>query len=83
MIFWKNKKSLYTEDLIALVQLSTEVGRPPRQDERDEDPLPVLPSHDVESQARGASVDQNSARVPGKEDTVAMIKKKKITTNRC
>lgn len=70
--------SIYTKDLIALVQLSAEVGRPARQDERDEDPFSVLPSHDVESQARGASVDQNSTRIPGKEDTVTAIRKEEI-----
>lgn len=63
------------------MQLSAEVGRPPRQDEGDEDPLPVLPPDNVESQARGAAVDQNSTRVPGKEDTVTVVKKRKFTTN--
>lgn len=75
--------SVYTENLIALVQLSTKVSRTPRQDERDEDSFSVLPADDVESQARGASVDQNSTRIPGKEDTVTVIRKKKITTNKC
>lgn len=69
--------SVYAEDLVALVQLSAEVGRPPRQDERDEDPFPVLPSHDVESQTCGASVDQNSTGIPGKEDTVTGIRKRR------
>lgn len=58
------KKYPYAEDLIALVQLSAEVSWPPCQDERDEDPLPILPSNDVESQACGASVNQNSTRLP-------------------
>lgn len=50
------------------MQLSAEVSGPPCQDERDEDSLSVLPSDDVESQACGASVDQNSTRVPRKEE---------------
>lgn len=75
--------SVYTEDLIALVKLSAEVSWSPRQDERDEDSFAVLPSDDVESQARGAPVDQNSTRIPGKEDTVTAIRKKKITTSQC
>lgn len=61
------KVSLYTEDLVALVQLSAEVSRPPCQDERDKDTLSVLPSHNVESQTSRASVDQNSTRLPGRE----------------
>lgn len=60
-------KCLYTEDLIALVQLSTEVSWPSCQDERDKDSLPVLSSDNVESQTCGASVDENSARLPRKE----------------
>lgn len=60
----KDPKDLYTEDLIALVQLSAEVSWPPCQDKRDEDSLPVLPSNDVESQACSASVNQNSTRLP-------------------
>lgn len=58
------KESPYTEDLIALVQLSTEVSRPPCQDEGDKDALAVLSSHNVEPQARRTSMDQNSSRLP-------------------
>ena len=60
-------KRLYTKDLIALVQLSTEVSWPPCQDERDKDSLSILSPNDVESQTCGASVDQDSARLPRKE----------------
>ena len=49
------------------MQLSAEVGRPSCQDERDKDSLSVLSSDDVEPQTGGASVDQNSARLPGGE----------------
>lgn len=57
----------YTEDLIALVQLSAEVSWPPGQDEGDEDSLSVFSSNNVESQTCGASVDQNPAWLPGQE----------------
>lgn len=57
---------LYTEDLIALVKLSAEVGWPSCQDERDKNPLSVFSPNDIESETRGASVNENPARFSGK-----------------
>lgn len=71
---------VYTEDLIALVQFSAEVGWSSCQDEGDEDPLSVLPSDNVKSQACGAPVDQNSTWVPGEEDTVTVVRKRSPQT---
>lgn len=58
---------LYTEDLIALVQLAAEVRWPSCQDEGDKDSLSVFSPDNVESQTCGAPVDQNSARLPDEE----------------
>lgn len=58
---------LYTEDLIALVQLSAEVSWASRQDKGDKYSLSILASNNVESQTSGTSMNQNSARLSEKK----------------
>lgn len=55
----------HREDLVPLPQFPAEVCGTACQDEGDEDALAVLAAHDVETQARGAPVDDDPSRVPG------------------
>jgi len=60
------KESVFThrEYLVAPPDLPTQVGGPPSQDEGHEDALPILPTHDVEPQARVALLQYHLPRLP-------------------
>lgn len=58
----------YRENLIPFPELSAEISRSSRQDERDEDALTILASHDVEPQPCGSTVDDDTARFPAEAD---------------
>lgn len=54
----------YRQDLVAALQLSTQVGRAAGQDEGDKDPLAIFTTHDVEAQAGGALVEHDLPGFP-------------------
>ncbi len=53
-------------ELVAAVELPAEISRPTSEDERDEDPLSVLPSHDVEPEPRAAFLQDDLPRLSAK-----------------
>lgn len=80
----KKKKtwSWYTdrENPVTPPQLSTQVSRPPCQDEGDEDAFPILPTDDVEAQACGAFVQQHLPWLPAKTEWQRQVEEQDTQT---
>lgn len=59
----------HAEDLISLAQFTAQICRTSRQDEWDEDSLPILSSDYIKAQTRRSSVDHNTPRIPDRNTT--------------